>query len=314
MWKATPQRQAVDFSWKFRDDNTMKTANRIVATAALAACMVGLLVAAPATAAPQVALGATIAAPGASVSIPLTLANDAGVAGFQFDIQYNAAELVAGAPVSTLGSAYRLVSSEPAPGLRRLVVVPNPNNPSMASGVILNVPFSVKSGVGANSKPLLVSQLVLSNAGAVAVAPAKVLSGLIVDPRNSAVDSDSDGIPDLYEMLHGLNPMDAADASSPSGGGLSNLQKYQQLDTDGDGMPDYWELANGLDPQNPADAALDLDGDGLTNLQEYQHRTNPRVADTDGDGMNDGDEVLAGRNPLLNIPAFMSIINMLLLD
>ncbi|MCX6875418.1 MAG: hypothetical protein NTW21_16670 [Verrucomicrobia bacterium] len=70
-------------------------------------------------------------------------------------------------------------------------------------------------------------------------------------------------------------------------------------DTDGDGMPDWWEKQFGLDP-NTDDAAADADGDGLTNLQEFQsHATDPKVADTDGDGLDDGREFTAGSNPLL---------------
>jgi hypothetical protein len=49
-------------------------------------------------------------------------------------------------------------------------------------------------------------------------------------------------------------------------------------DTDGDGLPDDWENLYSLDPLNPNDAALDNDGDGLTNLQEFQLGTNPRDA------------------------------------
>ncbi len=40
-------------------------------------------------------------------------------------------------------------------------------------------------------------------------------------------------------------------------------------DTDADGLPDEYETANGLDPNNPADASADLDGDGLSNLDEF---------------------------------------------
>ncbi|HEX2746969.1 MAG TPA: hypothetical protein VHM91_03135 [Verrucomicrobiales bacterium] len=47
------------------------------------------------------------------------------------------------------------------------------------------------------------------------------------------------------------------------------------LDGDDDGIPTAWEAANGLSDANAADAALDNDGDGSTNLQEYLAGTNP---------------------------------------
>jgi hypothetical protein len=62
-------------------------------------------------------------------------------------------------------------------------------------------------------------------------------------------------------------------------------------DDDGDGMPDAWEIQFGLDPLDPLDALEDKDDDGLSNLAEYQHGTNPNKADTDDDGLNDGDEI-----------------------
>jgi hypothetical protein len=40
-------------------------------------------------------------------------------------------------------------------------------------------------------------------------------------------------------------------------------------DADKDGLPDAWETAHGLDPNDPADGALDPDGDGMTNWEEY---------------------------------------------
>ena len=74
-------------------------------------------------------------------------------------------------------------------------------------------------------------------------------------------------------------------------------QLYSQFtDTDEDGLPDIWEnrYFGNLNP-GPND---DPDGDGLTNLQEYQAHANPTLADTDGDGLPDGWELRHGLNPL----------------
>lgn len=49
-------------------------------------------------------------------------------------------------------------------------------------------------------------------------------------------------------------------------------------DNDEDGMPDAWETANGLDSGDPSDAALDSDGDGQSNLDEYLAGTDPQSA------------------------------------
>lgn len=71
----------------------------------------------------------------------------------------------------------------------------------------------------------------------------------------------------------------------------------QEPDSDEDGMPDAWETLFGLDPQDPSDAALDPDGDGLTNLQEFGLGTYPTTDDSDGDRLLDGWEATHGFNP-----------------
>ncbi|WP_299011391.1 M4 family metallopeptidase [uncultured Shewanella sp.] len=63
------------------------------------------------------------------------------------------------------------------------------------------------------------------------------------------------------------------------------------IDSDQDGMDDSWEQGYGLNNADPADAGLDLDNDGLTNLEEYVADTDPSLIDTDGDTLTDLDEV-----------------------
>lgn len=70
------------------------------------------------------------------------------------------------------------------------------------------------------------------------------------------------------------------------------------LDLEASGIPDWWEMKYALQPGSAALAAIDSDGDGLTNLQEFQRGTNPRRADTDGDGLTDSQEVALNINPL----------------
>ncbi len=70
------------------------------------------------------------------------------------------------------------------------------------------------------------------------------------------------------------------------------------LDTDRDEIPDCIETWFALNPNEPQDAEQDFDGDGLTNLQEFQNQTFFRVADTDQDGLTDGEEISVGSNPL----------------
>jgi hypothetical protein len=48
-----------------------------------------------------------------------------------------------------------------------------------------------------------------------------------------------------------------------------------RLDADADGLPDAWESTFGLDPTDSADAGLDADGDGRTNIQEFDGGTHP---------------------------------------
>ncbi|MGA1793616.1 MAG: carboxypeptidase regulatory-like domain-containing protein [Thermoplasmatota archaeon] len=59
------------------------------------------------------------------------------------------------------------------------------------------------------------------------------------------------------------------------------------FDQDGDGIPKWWEDKHNLSDTNKDDASMDLDSDGLTNLEEFELGTDPRNPDTDGDNVPD---------------------------
>ncbi|NMH65501.1 PQQ-binding-like beta-propeller repeat protein [Shewanella salipaludis] len=109
-----------------------------------------------------------------------------------------------------------------------------------------------------------------------------------------AADSDQDGLNDGIEVnTYGTNPL----ATDSDGDGVTDsdeviLYSTNPLanDSDNDGMDDLWEISNATDA-NSDDSLLDPDADGLVNIDELTHHSNPHLADTDGDGLIDGDEV-----------------------
>ena len=80
-------------------------------------------------------------------------------------------------------------------------------------------------------------------------------NGSISDTRTiSYIDSDSDGMPDVWERQF-----------------FGDLENNGQGDSDGDGLTDAQEYTNGTDPFNP-----DTDGDGDSDFEEVEFGSNPR--------------------------------------
>ena len=126
-------------------------------------------------------------------------------------------------------------------------------------------------------------------------------------------DTDSDGLPDTWEVANFGNLTLSDGTGDYDSDGISDIREYFMAtsprienvslqDTDTDGIPDMVEEANGTNP-NIADATSDPDGDGLTNLEEYylgsgMTEDNRLMTDTDSDGIPDLTEIAAGLDPL----------------
>ncbi len=118
-----------------------------------------------------------------------------------------------------------------------------------------------------------------------------VNNGEVVETGRSTamVDTDGDGLSDALETATGTDPAKA----DTDGDGISDGEEDVNLngvvdtgetdprlkDTDGDGMPDGWEIRYGLDPL-VNDATQNADGDGYSNLVEYQQGADPTDANS----------------------------------
>ncbi len=147
-------------------------------------------------------------------------------------------------------------------------------------------------------------------------------------------DTDGDGMPDAWEVLHGLDPNSPVDDPSighgpnddPDNDGLTNIQEYNgggndtdpnDPDSDDDTLKDGFEVQDSLtDPNDPdSDSGLtpgtdenddgindqyaDPDGDGLLNFEEQMAGSHPGDADTDDDGLTDLEEIGFGSDPTI---------------
>ena len=102
-------------------------------------------------------------------------------------------------------------------------------------------------------------------------------------------DTDDDEISDNLEEMLGLDPT----SEDTDGDGLNDFVEIDILymdplkaDTDGNGIPDGQE---------------DNDEDGLLNLEEIEHGTDPMVADSDDDNLSDYDEIHIYTTDPLNV-------------
>lgn len=123
------------------------------------------------------------------------------------------------------------------------------------------------------------------------------------------VDTDSDGLIDMYEHIFGSdieNPDTDGDGLSDFVEAMMSATDPLYIDSDEDGITDGNEdcdedkLTNLQEiAYNTSIVSEDTDSDGLTDYNEiFVYGTKPENPDTDDDTINDGDEVSLGLDPL----------------
>lgn len=109
-----------------------------------------------------------------------------------------------------------------------------------------------------------------------------------------------DRLAGMHIRLPNSHPWTGTNADDYSLANLGQLKKVFSFDTafadtNANGIPDLWETAKFGDLTHSA--TEDADGDGLSNLAEWQARADPNISDSDGDGINDDQEVAEGTDP-----------------
>lgn len=127
-------------------------------------------------------------------------------------------------------------------------------------------------------------------AGVQGVATGRAKNGAVITHEFTAQDTTANIVLDGRGVT---TPQFTDHNATLSGATLEELNTGP--DTDGDGLPDAWEMSQFGNLNQTASG--DADGDGVSNLKEYQNGTAANDADTDDDGLNDGAEITAGTDP-----------------
>lgn len=139
------------------------------------------------------------------------------------------------------------------------------------------------------SEPMELAELRILSSELYEVDATKNLAQLTIqDEALNFVDTDTDGLPDSWELAFGLNP------------NISNVQEDGYKDSDSDGLSDQEEYRLGSDPMK-----ADSDGDGVVDGKD----ADPLDAAVNDESLLKGYQIVqAGREKEINVPLGMDRI------
>jgi hypothetical protein len=129
----------------------------------LAAFLAGFSVA---SAAPVLSVNPAAGIPGTTVQVAVGDTTDTNTPSLQFDLLYATNYLATGTPAGGNAlSDHQVASSEPAPGVRRVLIF-SFSNAALTNGVLAYVPFMIATNAPDHDQPLTLSNVVVSSAQA----------------------------------------------------------------------------------------------------------------------------------------------------
>jgi hypothetical protein len=147
------------------------------------------LAAAHLPASPSLSVGLAVGTPGTTVQVAVHYTTDTNAAALQFDLIYDPAYLTSGEPVRGDALSEHLVaSSEPSPGVRRVLIFSMSNTP-ITNGVLAYVPFTIRTNTPDHDEPMTLSNVVVANLEA-DVIPAYTTNGVLAvatQPRFTSI-------------------------------------------------------------------------------------------------------------------------------
>lgn len=166
-----------------------------------------------------ITLGSTNAAPGAVISLPFGFTNTNQIVGMQFDLNFPATMVQAGAAASS-AQAFTTESRELASGQRRVVLF-SPTNQVLPGNAVLSVPLTLLPGSPAGGPTVSLRNIILTNRKGQTFTPVLNYPALdawrqkffteagLNDARmiGDDKDPDGDGVPNLLEFIQGTHPL-----------------------------------------------------------------------------------------------------------
>jgi uncharacterized repeat protein (TIGR01451 family) len=188
----------------------------------------------------------------------------------------NLANNVASVPVPPGGDTADLVvtqtAAEAPPGTLTYHVTVTNNGPTIATGVTLTDDFPSALALQSTAPP----SVTCTGTTTIVCTVGTLAAGASTQVNLVGTTSQTGPVTNIAVATSGVtDPNTANNISSLTTTVQGNSQPTCAGDSDCDGMTDTCELQFGLNP-NFNDAALDPDGDGLTNLQECTDGTHPR--------------------------------------